>query len=322
MSGDVAQTFELAGKRVYVAGHRGMVGSAIVRRLAGEGCSVLTAPRAELDLRDPAAVDAWFARRRPDAVFLAAARVGGILANDTRPAEFLHDNLMIAANVIHAAAQAGTAKLMFLGSSCIYPREADQPIAEAALLSGPLEPTNQWYALAKIAGIKLCQAYRRQHGCDFVSVMPANLYGPGDNYDPESSHVLPALVRKVVEAKRSGAPAITLWGTGMPRREFLHVDDLADACVFLMRRYSEEAPINVGSGTDIAIADLAGLVCTAVGYTGEIRHDLSKPDGTPRKLMASDRLAALGWAPRIGLRDGIARVCREYQARQPAPVAA
>lgn len=304
--------FALEGRRVFVAGHRGMVGAAIVRRLAHEGCTVLIADRGTLDLRDQAQVRAWFAANRPEAVFLAAAKVGGILANDSAPADFLYDNLMIEANVVEAAHRCGTAKLLLLGSSCIYPRLAPQPIVEEALLSGPLEPTNEWYAVAKIAGIKLCQAYRRQHGCDFISAMPTNLYGPGDNYDLASSHVLPALIRKAHEAKLSGAEALTIWGSGRPRREFLHVDDLARACVFLMRHYSDDMPINVGTGQDIEIAALARLVCDVVGFAGEIRHDTSKPDGTPRKLMASDRLAALGWQPRIGLREGIAATYRAF----------
>jgi GDP-L-fucose synthase len=303
--------FTLAGKRVFVAGHRGMVGSAIVRRLAGEDCTIITADRARLDLREQGAVRSWFADHRPEVVFLAAAKVGGILANDSYPADFLAHNLSIATNVIDAAHRSGVSKLLFLGSSCIYPRLAAQPIVEEALLSGPLEATNEWYAIAKIAGVKLCQAYRRQHRCDFISAMPTNLYGPGDNFDLTSSHVLPALMRKAHEAMVTGANGITIWGTGKPRREFLHVDDLADACVFLMQRHSDEMHVNVGSGADIAIADLARLVCDVIGYNGEIRHDLDKPDGTPRKLMSGARLAALGWQPRIGLREGIASA---YQA--------
>lgn len=305
--------FDLAGKRVYVAGHRGMVGSAVVRRLAGEGCTVLTATRAEADLIDQAAVRAWFAREKPDVVVIAAAKVGGILANDSFPAEFLYENLMIEANVIEAARQHGVAKLLFLGSSCIYPKFADQPIVEEALLTGPLEPTNEWYAVAKIAGIKLCQAYRRQYGCDYISAMPTNLYGPGDNFDLASSHVMPALIRKAHEAKLAGAGSITIWGTGTPRREFLHVDDLADACVFLLKSYSDEGHVNVGSGTDIPIRDLAALVCEIVGFAGEIVCDTTKPDGTPRKLMSGDRIAGLGWKPKIELREGIAAVYELYQ---------
>lgn len=299
-------TLELANKRVYVAGHRGMVGSALVRRLAHENCTVLTASRAQADLRDQAAVRAWFAAEKPNIVVLAAAKVGGIYANDTYPAQFLYDNLMIQANIIEAARVEGTAKLLFLGSSCIYPKFAQQPIAEESLLSGPLEPTNEWYAVAKIAGVKLCQAYRREYGCDFIAAMPPNLYGPGDNFDPVSSHVMAALIRKAHEAKLAQASSIVLWGTGTPRREFLHVDDLADACVHLLKVYSDAAPINVGSGEDIPIAELAALICEVVGFAGAIEHDLTKPDGTPRKLLDGRRMAALGWRPRIALREGIA----------------
>ena len=297
--------YALAGKRVYVAGHRGMVGSAIVRRLAAEDCDVLTATRAELDLIDQRAVRDWMELHRPQALFLAAATVGGILANDSRPADFLYDNLMIEANLIEAAHRAGVEKLLFLGSSCIYPKLAPQPIGEDALLTGPLEPTNEWYAIAKIAGIKLAAAYRRQHGRDFISAMPTNLYGPGDNFDLNSSHVLPALIRKAHEAKSAGG-TLTMWGTGAPRREFLHVDDCADACVRLMKTYSDEGHVNVGSGEDLSIADLTRLVADVVGFEGEIVQDMSKPDGTPRKLMSADRLRAIGWAPRVPLREGIA----------------
>ncbi|WP_082836106.1 GDP-L-fucose synthase family protein [Croceicoccus bisphenolivorans] len=291
-----------------------MVGSALVRRLATEGCEVLVAPR-QVDLRDQAAVRGWFAENRPDAVLLAAAKVGGIHANDTYPAQFLYDNLMIEANVIDAAARNATEKLLFLGSSCIYPKFADQPIVEESLLTGPLEPTNEWYAIAKIAGIKLCQAYAREYGCDFISAMPTNLYGPGDNYHPENSHVLPALIRKAHEAKIAGADAITVWGSGTPRREFLHVDDLADACIFLLQRYSGAMPINVGSGKDLPIAELAGIVAEVVGFAGDIALDSEKPDGTPRKLMSGDRLAAMGWRPCISLRDGIADAYRDFLAK-------
>ena len=298
--------FSLAGKRVWVAGHRGMVGSALVRRLADENCEVLTAGRDTLDLLDQAAVRAWTARERPDAVFLAAAKVGGILANDSFPADFLYQNLVIETNIVDAAHRADVAKLCFLGSSCIYPKFAEQPIVEEALLTGPLEPTNEWYAIAKIAGIKLAQSYRRQYGADYISAMPTNLYGPGDNFDLNSSHVLPALIRKAHEAKESGAKTMTLWGSGTPMREFLHVDDCADACVFLMKRYSDAGHINVGSGTDIAIIDLARLVCQVVGADVEIVLDTDKPDGTPRKLMSNAKLAGMGWSPRIALRDGIA----------------
>ena len=306
--------FGLAGKKIYVAGHRGMVGSAIVRRLATEGCLVLTVTHRELDLKDQPSVRNWFDANRPDAVFLAAAKVGGILANDTYPADFLYDNLMIEANVIEAAHCTGVAKLMFLGSSCIYPKFAAQPITEDALLTGALEPTNEWYAIAKIAGVKLCQAYRRQHGSHFISAMPTNLYGPGDNYDLNGSHVLPALIRKAHEAKRAAAPALEIWGTGAPRREFLHVDDLADACVFLMQTYSDDVHINVGSGEDIAIADLARLVCAVVGFEGPLSRDLSKPDGTPRKLMSGDKLRKMGWAPKIDLQRGIEDAYRDFLA--------
>ncbi len=305
--------FSLEGKRVYVAGHGGMVGAALVRRLASEACEVLTALRG-LDLREQAAVREWFAANRPEVVIVAAAKVGGIAANDGFPGTFLYDNLMIEANVVEAARNSAVAKLLFLGSSCIYPRLADQPIAEDALLTGPLEPTNEWYAIAKIAGIKLCQAYRRQYGCDFISAMPTNLYGPGDNYDLSNSHVLPALLRKVHEAKLAAAPSITLWGTGSPLREFLHVDDLADACIFLLRNYSEEGHVNVGSGSDQSILDLAKLICRIAGYEGKIEHDLSKPDGTPRKLMDSGRIAAMGWQPGISLEQGIAGVYRSFAA--------
>ena len=298
---------EIAGKRVYVAGHRGMVGSAIVRRLADEKCTILTADRGTVDLRDPAAVSAWMARERPELVFLAAARVGGILANDSYPAEFLYDNLMIAANLIHAAHQTGVEKLLFLGSSCIYPKFATQPMTEDELLTGPLEPTNQWYAIAKIAGIKLVQAYRRQYGSDFISAMPTNLYGPGDNYDLQTSHVLPALIRKAQMLKNGETERMTVWGTGQARREFLHVDDCADACLFLMRHYQGEEHVNVGTGEDISIAELARLVCKIVGTEPRIDFDPSKPDGTPRKLLDISKLRALGWSPSIPLEEGIAR---------------
>ena len=297
--------FPLAGKRVWVAGHRGMVGSAIVRRLGSENCEIITATRAEVDLKNPAEVNAFVADKKPDAIFMAAAKVGGILANDTYPADFLYDNLMIAANVTEAAYRNNVGKMLFLGSSCIYPKLAPQPIPEDALLTGPLEPTNEWYAIAKIAGIKLAQAYRKQHGCDFISAMPTNLYGPGDNFDLNTSHVLPALIRKAHEAKESSADHIPIWGTGTPRREFLHADDCADACVFLMQRYSDFEHVNVGSGEDIAIADLARLICEVVGFFGEIRTDTTKPDGTTRKLMSGDKLKTMGWQADISLVDGI-----------------
>jgi GDP-L-fucose synthase len=308
--------YALEGKKIWVAGHRGMVGSAIVRRLEREGCEILTASRQDADLRDQRATMAWVERARPDAVFLAAAKVGGILANDTYPADFLYDNLMIEANVIEASHRSGVEKLMFLGSSCIYPKFAPQPITEEALLTGPLEETNQWYAIAKIAGIKLCDAYRRQHGADFISGMPTNLYGPGDNFDLNSSHVMPALIRKAHEAKLSGATEITVWGTGTPRREFLHVDDCADACVHLMKTHSAPGHINIGSGEDLTILELTQLVCDIVGFRGEIVHDLSKPDGTPRKLMSADKLRATGWSPKIELKDGIAAVYQWFLANK------
>ena len=308
-----AAPYDLAGKRVWVAGHRGMVGGAIARRLASEGCEVLTVSRDELDLTDQRAVLGWMHNHRPQAVFLAAARVGGILANDTRPVEFLRDNLLIETSIFTGAESVGVEKLLFLGSSCIYPKHAEQPIREEALLTGPLEPTNEWYAIAKIAGIKLAQAYRRQYGCDYISAMPTNLYGPGDNFDLKGSHVLPALIRKVHEAKKAGGP-LEVWGTGTPRREFLYVDDCADACVFLMKSYSGDGHINVGSGEDIAIVELAALVMEVLGHDGEIVTDPSKPDGTPRKLMDNGKLRAMGWAPKVGLREGIARAYEAFLA--------
>ncbi|WP_421861401.1 GDP-L-fucose synthase [Oceanicaulis sp.] len=299
--------YPLAKKRIWVAGHRGMVGSALVRRLAAEQPSeILTVTRQEVDLTQQDATRDWLERARPDAVFVPAAKVGGILANDTYPADFLYENLMIAANIIHAAHAVGVEKLLFLGSSCIYPKFSVQPIVEEALLTGALEPTNEWYAIAKIAGIKLCQAYRRQHGDDFISAMPTNLYGPGDNYDLKSSHVIPALIRKAHEAKHTGAASMEIWGTGAPMREFLHVDDCADALVHLMKVYSDEGHINVGSGEDLTIEQLARLVMEVVGFEGELTKNTSKPDGTPRKLMSADRLRGLGWEPTIALRDGLA----------------
>jgi GDP-L-fucose synthase len=302
----------LHGKRVFVAGHRGMVGAAVVRRLVEEGCEVLTVARAELDLRDPAPVQRFMADRQPDAMIVAAAKVGGILANDTYPADFLYDNLMIEANLIHAAHQHNVEKLLFLGSSCIYPKLAPQPMAEDALLTGPLEPTNEWYAIAKIAGIKLCQAYRKQHGRDYISAMPTNLYGPGDNFDLNSSHVLPALMRKAHEAKLSDAKELVVWGSGAPRREFLHCDDCADALVFLLKNYSQAEHVNVGVGSDVTIAELAHLVCEVVGFRGELTFDRSKPDGTPRKLMNVDRLAQAGWVAKTALRDGVESTYRWF----------
>lgn len=297
--------YPLAGKRVWVAGHRGMVGSALMRRLAREGCEVITAGRDTVDLTRQAEVEAWLGKTRPQAVLLAAAKVGGILANATYPAAFLYENLAIETNVIHAAHKIGVEKLLFLGSSCIYPKFATQPIAEDSLLTGALEPTNEWYAIAKIAGLKLAEAYRKQHGADFISAMPTNLYGPGDNFDLTSSHVLPALIRKAHEAKLSGAAELTIWGSGTPRREFLHVDDAADAMVFLLKSYSRDQHVNVGSGTDVTILELAETVARVVGFEGRIALDTSKPDGTPRKLMSGDKLAHLGWRPRIELESGI-----------------
>lgn len=301
---------------IYVAGHRGMVGSAIVRRLLTEGYTrILTRGSRELDLRNQAAVGAFFAEEKPDYVFLAAAKVGGILANDTYRGEFLYDNLMIQSNVVHASYLNGVKKLLFLGSSCIYPKLAPQPLREDYLLTGPLEPTNEPYAIAKIAGIKLCDAYRAQYGSRFISVMPTNLYGPNDNYDLHNSHVLPALIRKFHEARTSGAESVTIWGTGKPRREFLHVDDLADACLHLMRTYDDAGLVNIGTGEDIEIGDLARMVARIVGYEGPIIHDLSKPDGTPRKLLDVSKLHRLGWSHRIGLEEGIRAVYAEYASR-------
>ena len=301
--------------RIYVAGHRGLVGSAITRRLQADGATnLILRTHAELDLIDQRAVDAFFAEEQPEYVFLAAAKVGGIHANNTYPAEFLRDNLAIQTNVIHSAWTHGVRKLCFLGSSCIYPKLAPQPLREETLLTGPLEPTNEWYAIAKIAGIKMCQAYRRQYGFDAISLMPTNLYGQGDNFDPQNSHVLPALIRKFHEAKERGDREVVIWGSGTPLREFLHADDLADAAVFLMRGYSDEQFINVGVGEDLTIRALAELVAEVVGYAGTIATDPSKPDGTPRKLMDVSRLHALGWRHRIGLRDGITETYASFRA--------
>ncbi|WP_316354848.1 GDP-L-fucose synthase [Devosia sp.] len=298
--------FSLAGKRVWVAGHGGMVGGAVVRRLRSKGCLVVGLDEPRVDLRRQDAVEALMARLRPDAIVMAAAKVGGILANDTYPADFLYDNLLIEANITQAAHANDVNRMLFLGSSCIYPRLAPQPITEDALLTGPLEPTNEWYAIAKITGIKLAQAYRRQHGRDYISAMPTNLYGPGDNFDLQSSHVMPALIRKAHLAKQKGERELVVWGTGSPRREFLHADDCADALVFLLKSYSGEEHVNVGSGEDLTILELTQLVCEVVGFDGTITHDLSKADGTPRKLMSGDKLRSMGWTPRIALRDGIA----------------
>jgi GDP-L-fucose synthase len=305
-------SYDLGGKKVWVAGHKGMVGSAIVRRLATEGCEILISDRRDVDLTRQDQVENWMATNRPNVVFVAAAKVGGIFANDTYPADFLYDNLLLEANIIHSAHKVGVEKLLFLGSSCIYPKFADQPIIEEALLTGALEATNEWYAIAKIAGIKLCQAYRKQHGNDFISAMPTNLYGSGDNFDLNSSHVMPALIRKAHEAKISGADNVVVWGTGTPRREFLHVDDCADACVHLMKHYSDVGHVNVGSGTDVTIRELTELVCDVVGFRGKIVNDLSKPDGTPRKLMSGAKLLSLGWRPRIALNNGIAATYKAF----------
>lgn len=304
-------SFDLSGRRVWVAGHKGMVGSAVVRRLARENCEIVTAGRETVDLKRQTEVEGFLRSERPDVVVMAAAKVGGILANDSFPADFLYDNLMIEANIVEASHQVGVDRFLFLGSSCIYPKFAEQPIREDSLLTGALEPTNEWYAIAKIAGIKLVEAYRKQHGRDFISAMPTNLYGPGDNFDLKSSHVLPALIRKAHEAKLRGDTEIEMWGTGEPRREFLHADDCADALVFLLKNYSGDEHVNVGSGEDITILDLTRLVCKVVGFEGNIVRDLTKPDGTPRKLMNADKLRNMGWKPRIGLEEGIAAT---YQA--------
>lgn len=304
--------------RVFIAGHRGLVGSALVRRLQSEpGVELVLRTRSELDLMDQQKVRQFFEDERPDRVYFAAAKVGGILANDSRPADFIHENLVIQSNVVEAAHRSGVRKLLFLGSSCIYPKFAPQPMSEDSLLAGPLEPTNQWYAIAKIAGLKTCQAFRKQYGFDAISVMPTNLYGPGDNFDLESSHVLPALIRKFDEAVTRGDPEVEIWGTGTPRREFLHVDDLADACVFLMRHYSDARPINVGWGEDVSIAELAASVARATGFSGELRFDTSRPDGTPRKLLDVSRLTGLGWRPSIRLEDGIAATVDWYRRHRP-----
>ncbi|UPT91921.1 GDP-L-fucose synthase [Bradyrhizobium barranii subsp. apii] len=302
----------MKGKSVYVAGHRGMVGAALVRRLAREDVQLVTVDRREVDLCNQAAVFDWFAKARPQVIFLAAAKVGGIVANDTLRAEFIYDNIAIAANVIQAAHQNGAEKLMFLGSSCIYPKLAPQPLREDSVLSGPLEPTNEPYAIAKIAGIKMAEAYRSQYGSDFISVMPTNLYGPGDNYHPELSHVVAALIRRFHEAKVAGAKSVIVWGTGTPRREFLYVDDMADACVHLMKTYSSAELVNIGTGEDITIAEFARVVAAIVGYGGEISFDTSRPDGTPRKLLDVSRLAKLGWRATTSLEDGVRRAYAAY----------
>jgi GDP-L-fucose synthase len=312
-------TLDLAGAKVFVAGHRGMVGQALVRRLASEGCQVVSADRRELDLRRQDQVDAWMAANRPEVVFMAAARVGGIHANDIYPAEFIYDNLMISSNIVEAAHQTGVGKLVYLGSSCIYPRDAAQPMSEEALLTGPLEPSNQWYAVAKIAGVKLVQAYRRQYGCDFIAAQPTNLYGPFDNFDLQVSHVIPALIRKAHTAATSGAATMEVWGSGRPMREFLHVDDLADALVFLAKHYSDEEIVNVGSGDEVSIGQLATMIAEVAGFRGAVSFNASKPDGTPRKLVNSDKIHQLGWTAQTplarGLRETYAWFAQESHAR-------
>lgn len=310
MTGD----YDLAGKRVWVAGHRGMVGSALVRRLAREGCEMLTADRAEVDLRRQQDVEAWMRVARPQAVFIAAATVGGIHANSTRPAEFLYNNMAIESAIIHAAHEIGVEKLLFFASNCIYPRLSPQPMKEEYLLTGPLEPTNEWYALAKITGIKLCQAYRQQYGRDFISCIPANLYGPGDNYDPVQGHVLPAFLAKLHRAKQEGRDSVEIWGTGKPVREFMHVDDMADAAIHLIRYYASAEPINVGSGEGISIQDLMHLVADVIGYRGRFVNAPDKPDGMPVKLLDSSRMTALGWRPQVTLRTGLVGAYGDYQA--------
>lgn len=308
--------FDVTGKKIWVAGHRGMVGSAVVRRLEREDCTVLTVDRDRVDLRRQTAVEEWLAETKPDAIVLAAAKVGGILANSTYPADFIYENLAIETNIIHGAYLAGVKRLLFLGSSCIYPRLAKQPITEDELLTGALEPTNEWYAIAKIAGVKLCQAYRKQHGCDFVSAMPTNLYGPGDNFDLKSSHVLPALIVKIHRAKLEGQNSVEIWGSGTPMREFLHVDDLADACIHLLRIHDTDMAINVGTGVDVTIRELAETIADVVGYTGGFHFDATKPDGTPRKLLDVSRLSALGWQARYNLKDGVANAYRWFLDNQ------
>jgi GDP-L-fucose synthase len=315
MTRELAQTalpFDLSGRRIFVAGHRGMVGSALVRRLKCEHCEVLTADRRALDLTRQADTEEWLRHNLPDVVIVAAARVGGIAYNNAFPVDFLADNLAIELNLIGGSFAIGVRKLLFLGSSCIYPRLAPQPMSETVLLTGPLEPTNEWYAVAKIAGVKLVEAHRRQHGADFIALMPTNLYGPGDNYHPEHSHVPAALIRRFHEAKLLKAPSVTVWGTGRPRREFLAVDDLADACVFALKNYSDERILNVGTGRDVTIADFAALVAGVVGYAGDIAFDSSRPDGAPRKLLDVSALTKLGWSARTELRDGIAAAYRDF----------
>lgn len=312
MTGKFETPFSLSGKRIMVAGGQGMVGSALMRRLAAEDCRPLAVGRKQVDLRRQADVEAWMAEHKPQVAIIAAATVGGILANNTRPAEFIYDNLAIETNLVHSAWKTGVEKLLLLGTSCIYPKYAKQPMAEEALLTGPLEPTNQWYAVAKIAGIRLCQAYRLQYGCDFIAAQPTNLYGPGDRFDPDVSHVIPALMLKAHRAKERGDKTMEVWGSGTPLREFLYVEDLADALVFLLKNYSEEIQINIGTGNEISIGDLARTICRVVGFKGELAFDASKPDGTPRKLVDTSRLTALGWRAKTGLDDGLEQAYRWY----------
>jgi len=308
-------SFSLEGKKVWVAGAGGMVGSAIIRRLAAENpAEILSVPSSVLDLRDQSATQIWVNENKPDAVFMAAAKVGGIHANNTYPAQFLYDNLMMASNVIEASYRAGVEKLLFLGSSCIYPKMAPQPISENSLMTGPLEPTNAPYAMAKIAGVYLCETYRREYGADFISAMPTNLYGPGDNYHAENSHVIPALIRRAHEAKMSGAKSLSVWGSGTPRREFLNADDCADALIHVMKNYSDGETINIGSGTDMTITELARTICEVVGFNGKLVFDTSKPDGTPRKLMSGAKLQSMNWTPKIGLREGLVAAYADFKA--------
>lgn len=311
----MTELFSLQNKKIWVAGHTGMVGAAVMRRLAQEPCELITVSRDQLDLRRQDDVEKWLTQNKPDAIILAAAHVGGIKANHDEPADFLYNNLAIETNIIHGAYKAGVEKLLFLGSSCIYPKEAPQPITEEALLAGPLEPTNEWYAIAKIAGIKLCQAYRRQHGCDFISAMPCNLYGPGDTYDAQRSHVIPALIMKMQAAKERGAPSVTLWGTGNPLREFLYVDDLADALVFLLKNYSDEKIVNVGSGSEMKISELAKEIANIIGYQGRIIFDPSMPDGTMRKVMDNSRIQSMGWQPQTNLKSGLVQAYDDFCVR-------
>jgi GDP-L-fucose synthase len=313
-----SRELSLDGRRVWVAGHRGMVGAALVRRMAGEGAELLTIPRAQLDLRRQADTEGWIARNRPEFILIAAAKVGGILANDTYPAQFLYDNLMIQSNIVEAARKYGAKKILLLGSSCIYPRLAPQPIPESSLLAGPLEETNQWYAIAKIAGVMLAQAYRREYGLNLISVMPTNLYGPADDYDLRNSHVTAALLRRIHQAKVEKADHVVIWGTGAPLREFLHVDDLADACMFLLKTWEDAEPINIGSGQEVSINELAGLIAEVVDWAGRFEFDTGKPDGTPRKLLDTTRLAAMGWTPSISLRAGMANAYADFRTRWDA----